>query len=87
MTKPSQCKTIISPLAEPHSQEEDWPHTPGREIALENSSSQIVMLLLDRGPGPEWVCRGPAGSIWVLEFVYERVHKMSPGDYEGTDTS
>ena len=26
-------------------------------------------VLPDVGPGPEWVCLGPAGSVWVLDFV------------------
>ena len=33
-------------------------------------------------PGPEWVCLGPVGSMWVLDFAWEGFHNMSPGDYE-----
>ena len=43
----------------------------------------MVILLRNRGPGPEWVGLGPAGSVWVLDFVWERFHNTSPGDYEG----
>ena len=43
-----------------------------------------MFLLLGRGPGPEWVCLGPAGSVRVFDFVQERLHPMSPGDTEGT---
>lgn len=39
-------------------------------------------MLLDRGPGPEQVCVGPDGSVWVLDFMQERFHNMSSGDFE-----
>ena len=47
-----------------------------------NEISAVLMLLLDRGAGPEQVCLGSASSVWVLDFVQERFHNMSPGDYE-----
>ena len=25
-----------------------------------------------QGPGPEWVCLGTAGSVWVLDFTYRK---------------
>ena len=43
-----------------------------------------MLLLTDRGPGPEQVCLGPASSMWVLDFMWERFHNTSPGDYEDT---
>ena len=42
----------------------------------------MPMVLSDKEPGPEWVCPGPAGSVWVFDFVKEKFHNMSPGDYE-----
>ena len=43
-----------------------------------------MMFLRDRGPGFEQVCLGAAGSVWGLDFMEERFHNTSPGDYEGT---
>lgn len=45
-------------------------------------SSYIMVMLPERGPGPEQVCLGPAGSEWVLDFVQKRF--QSPGNYETT---
>ena len=42
--------------------------------------------LPDRTPGPERVCPGPAGRVWVLDVMKEKFHSMSPGDYEGMFT-
>lgn len=33
-------------------------------------------------PGPEQVCLGLAGSVWVLDFVQEGFHSKSSGDFE-----
>ena len=33
--------------------------------------------------GPEWVGLGPADNVWVLDFVQERFHNTSPGDFWG----
>ena len=41
-------------------------------------------MLPDRGPGPDQVSLGPASSVWVVDFVQERLLNTSPGDYEGT---
>ena len=30
----------------------------------------------------EWVCLGLACSVWVLDYVQERFHTTSPGDFE-----
>ena len=32
--------------------------------------------------GSKQVSLGPAGSVWVLDFVWERFHNMSLGDFE-----
>lgn len=40
------------------------------------SRLSVVMMLLNRGPNPEWVCLGPAGSAWVLDFVQARFDKQ-----------
>ena len=40
--------------------------------------------LLDRAPGPERVCLGPAGTAWILDLVQERFCNMDPGGFEGT---
>ena len=45
--------------------------------------SNLLTLSPDRGPGPERVCPGPAGSVWVLESGQERFHSTSPGEFEG----
>lgn len=37
-----------------------------------------------KGWGPEGVCLGLACSLWALNFMQERFHKMSPGDFENT---
>ena len=42
-----------------------------------------MRLSLDGGPGPEWVCPGPTGSVWILAFMLERFHNTSPRDFEG----
>ena len=34
------------------------------------------------GLGSEQVCLGPAGSVWILDFMQERSHDMSLGDFE-----
>ena len=34
------------------------------------------------GPGSEWVCLVPASSVWVLDFMQEKCHNRSPGDFE-----
>lgn len=39
-------------------------------------------LLLEKGPGPERVCLGSAGSVGVLNFAQESFQNMSPGDFE-----
>ena len=38
---------------------------------------------MNRGPGPKQGCLGPAGRVWVLDFVQERFHNRNPSDYEG----
>ena len=43
-------------------------------------------MLQNKGPGPEWVCPGPAGGVWVLDFVQERFHSTSLDDYEDAFT-
>lgn len=37
-------------------------------------------MVAGKGPGPERICLGPVGSVWVLHFMQERFHSMSPGD-------
>lgn len=32
---------------------------------------------------PEQVCLRLPSSVWVLDFVYEKFHGKSPGDFEG----
>ena len=34
------------------------------------------------GLGLEQVCLGPAGSVWAFDFMWERIHHTSPGDFE-----
>ena len=34
--------------------------------------------------GSKQVSLGPAGSVWVLDFVWDRFHNVSLGDYKGT---
>ena len=41
-----------------------------------------AQVLSDGVPGPEQFCLGPAGSIWVLDFMQERFYNTSPGDHE-----
>ena len=36
------------------------------------------------GTGQQWVCLRLACSVWVLDFMQERCHNMSPGDLEST---
>ena len=38
-------------------------------------------MLPDRRSAPDWVCLGPATSVWVLTSC--RKDFTSPGDYEG----
>ena len=52
--------------------------------ALSGETSVPVTLLPYREPGPEPVCLGPSGRVWVLDFLQERFHHMSPGDYDDT---
>lgn len=33
------------------------------------NTSIYVKMLPERGPGPKWVCLGPASSVWLLDFV------------------
>lgn len=35
-----------------------------------------------KGPGPEQVCLGPAGSMWVPDFVQKWFYNVSPSDFE-----
>ena len=35
-----------------------------------------------KGTGPEWVCLELACSVWGVDFVQERFHNTSPGDFE-----
>lgn len=44
----------------------------------------LLYMLLEMRPGPERVCLGPASSVWVLDFVWEKFYNMSPENYEGT---
>lgn len=39
-------------------------------------------MLSKREPGSEWVCLGPSGSVWDLDFLQERFHNMSASDFE-----
>lgn len=41
---------------------------------------------LERRPGPEPVCLGPAGSAWVSDSVWERCPHRSPGHWAGVFT-
>ena len=34
------------------------------------------------GTSPEQVCLRPACSVWVLDFMQQRFHNMSPIDFE-----
>ena len=37
-----------------------------------------------QGLGPDQACLGPSGSVWVLDFMQERFHNKSPGEFEST---
>ena len=39
---------------------------------------------LRKGTGLEVVCLRPASNAWVLDFMQERVHNTSSGDFDGT---
>lgn len=41
----------------------------------------FMVLWLERLPGPEQVCTGPAGSVWFLDLVQEIFHSTRPGDF------
>lgn len=55
--------------------------TPALGTQLTLVQSCIVMLW-GRGPSPEGVCFGLAGSVYVLHFIQERFHHTSLGDFE-----
>ena len=35
-----------------------------------------------KGPGVGWVCPSTAWNVWVLDFVKEIFHSVSPGAFE-----
>lgn len=39
-------------------------------------------IVTGRGPSAEWICLWPAGPMWVLDFMLQRAHSMSPGDFK-----
>ena len=43
----------------------------------------LTLLVTVWRPDPERGCLGPAASVWVLDFIQERLHNMNPGDCEG----
>ena len=51
------------------------------ELRSYNIFNTFFTLLLDKGPGPDWACLGPAVGCGFLT-VQERFHTTSPGDYE-----
>ena len=52
-----------------------WAKTAGAHYIQQN-----IVILPNRGPGPEQVCLGPGVSVWVLDFVLERFRNTGPGD-------
>ena len=37
-----------------------------------------------KGSGPRQVCPGTVWNAWVLDFMQERFHNKSPGEFEST---
>ena len=54
---------LLAPLSEPMAA------TSGAyALPLKSSFRFRNHSVTGQGPGPEWICPGPAGSVWVLDF-------------------
>lgn len=51
------------------------------QIAALMAFSFYFLVLLEMGHGPELVCLGPADGLRVLDFVQEKFHNTSPGEF------
>ena len=58
---------------------------PGKKRSGEGPNHKASNVLLP-DPRPREGLLGPADSVWVLDFVQERFHNTSPGDYEDAFT-
>lgn len=59
-----------------------WPRSAVCEVQV-CGCARDTAVFLERGPGPWWICPGPAGSEWVTDLVQETFHSVRPGDCEG----
>ena len=48
------------------------------------TTTMIVTIVTRKGPGWRQVCPGTVWNVWALDFVQERFHDTSPGDFEST---